>query len=225
MVDRFSMPLSRSAATTLVGASVLYQARSFARNREIFRAGELRDGVYFLLEGWACRCTILSDGTRAITRLLLPGDFIGLQSVYAERHSSSIVSLSACRLGLCARSNFVENIKSSDDELANVFCLLAEQEQAVESHMAAVCRLPSVRRIAWLARHLLERGAQAGLSDGTSLAMPLTQSDIADALGMSVVHTNKSIAKLQQANVLNWSRSHLTVLNQERLDSYVGLPI
>lgn len=73
---------------------------------------------------------------------------------------------------------------------------------------------------AWLASYLLERASSQGLTQhGATLKVPITQLVIPDATGLSLVHVNKTLARIERAGILNWSRSEPTILNFDALDA------
>ena len=105
---------------------------------------------------------------------------------------------------------------------------------------SAVCLLLSERRhdaieiaserIAALLLHLHRRATRLGLGDAAdsgAIAFPLTQSHIADALGLSLIHTNRSLRKLHRAGLHHIEAGRLTILNPkalERLSEYYNQP-
>ena len=74
-------------------------------------------------------------------------------------------------------------------------------------------RLPAKARLAHLLLELWHRLELIGHNDGKWLEMPMTQNDLADTLGLSLVHTNRSLAELRKSGVITVSKSHIKLEN------------
>ena len=61
-----------------------------------------------------------------------------------------------------------------------------------------------------------------GLVRGNSLALPLTQEQLADTIGFSLVHTNKTLKNLRRSGAFKWNGSTLEGLDEEKLIDLVG---
>ena len=77
---------------------------------------------------------------------------------------------------------------------------------------------PAIERVAWAFMHLFRRIDALGLAEGRdTIPLPFRQQDLADALGLSLVHTNKTLAKLRERQVATWSGGLLRISNLEAL--------
>lgn len=112
----------------------------------------------------------------------------------------------------------------------SVTWLAAREESNVDENLLSTGRRNASERIAALLFHLHRRATWLGLAnpvDGGSIAFPLTQSHIADALGLSLIHTNRSLRKLHRAGLHHIEAGRLTILNPkalERLSEYYDQP-
>ncbi len=79
--------------------------------------------------------------------------------------------------------------------------------------MLTVGRRTAIERVAALLVHLFKRAASAGLVDGDSIPFPLTQLHIADALGLSVVHTNRVLQRLRKGGFIRLEEQRLAIGN------------
>ena len=71
--------------------------------------------------------------------------------------------------------------------------------------------------VGWALLKLFQRMQGLGLGENRRVPLPFRQQDLADALGLSLVHTNKTLARLRSEGVANWSNGHLTVPDAEAL--------
>ena len=78
--------------------------------------------------------------------------------------------------------------------------------------MVALGQRTARERIAYLAVFLMSRAIDTGMTQqGASLALTVTQTQIADMLGLSLVHTNRTLQALRQANLIGWTLSEITI--------------
>lgn len=168
--------------------------------------GETDGPLMTLLAGWAFRFKTLRDGRRQILNFLLPGDFIGLQQKMTDAASHGVESLTRVRLCLFRR-DAVWKLHTDCPSLGfDVTWLAAQEESLVDNNLLSVGRHSARERVAAL---LLALYGRASLHDPQAatdgIAFPITQQHLADALGLSLVHTNKTLRKLVSAGLCEWS--------------------
>ncbi|MBP7452168.1 MAG: Crp/Fnr family transcriptional regulator [Ottowia sp.] len=155
--------------------------------------------LFTVYAGWAFRFKTLADGRRQILNFLLPGDFVGLQAEFSDASTHGVEALTDVQLCVFPQAGlwpiFHEHPKLGYD----ITWLCASEEQLVDENLVTVGQRSATERIATLLIHLARRAERVGLTDEAgSFAFPLTQQHIADALGLSLVHTNKTLRKLAQ---------------------------
>jgi CRP-like cAMP-binding protein len=177
------------------------------KQREVrVRAGEMliREGqtdslLYTLLDGWAFRFKTLSDGRRQILNFLLAGDFIGVQQKMGDVAAHGVESLTDAVFCVFQRDALWELHRRSPSMGFNVTWLTAHKESMVDDRLLSVGRRSAEERIATLLILLFKRAAALQADGGTAgVPFPLTQQHVADGLGLSLVHTNKTLRKLEQ---------------------------
>lgn len=175
--------------------------------------GESDGPLLTLLSGWAFRFKTLPDGRRQILNFLLPGDFIGLQQKMTDAASHGVEALS--RVRLCSfQRNTVWTLHRELPSLGyDITWLAAHEEALVDNNLLSVGRHNALERIATV---LLVLHARASVHEpcapGRGVLFPVTQQHLADALGLSLVHTNKTMRRLARAGLCDWQpgpRLHL----------------
>src|SRR3546814_11212233 len=83
-------------------------------------------------------------------------------------------------------------------------CMWVTDEEALDGNLYDLERRKAVERIVHCALYLFHRGGQTGLSRKNTLEIPVTQSQLADSLGISLVHTNKTLQSLRKRRILDW---------------------
>ena len=111
----------------------------------------------------------------------------------------------------------------------NVTWLCASEEQLVDENLVTVGRRNAAERIAMLLIHLWRRAERLGLVDEQGgVEFPLTQQHIADALGLSLVHTNKTLRKLERVGLHEIKSARLRLLDPlalQRIADYYAKPM
>ena len=157
-----------------------------------------RDGrLATLFAGWAFRYKTLRDGRRQILNFLLPGDFIGLQQKMAGESPHGVEALTEVLLCTFPRDALWRLHRQLPSLGYDITWLAAHEESIVDENLISVGRRTAAERVAMLLIRLYKRAAAlqpAGA--GRSVPFPITQQHIADALGLSLVHTNQTLRRL-----------------------------
>ncbi|SFE62070.1 cAMP-binding domain of CRP or a regulatory subunit of cAMP-dependent protein kinases [Paracidovorax wautersii] len=180
----------------------------------LIRERQLNARLYTLYSGWAMRYKTLSDGRRQILNFLLPGDLAGLQQQFGEVSSHGVEAITDCHFCLfeddALWSLYREHARMGYD----VTWLAAREESLVDENLLTTGRRSAPERVAMLLMQLHRRLERLGLTaaDG-SAPFPINQQHIADALGLSLVHTNKTLRRLAQMGLHELSGGRLRILN------------
>lgn len=161
--------------------------------------------LYTVLSGWGFRYKVLDDGRRQIMNFVMPGDFLGLQSGLFGEMQHSVQSLSRMLLCVFERDALGRLFTASTRLSYDITWIAAREEQILESHMLSIGRRSAEERAAYLIAFLYQRGRRCGLIDQGGPIVPFTQTHLADTLGLSLVHTNKTLRKLQDRHAIRWS--------------------
>ena len=161
--------------------------------------GQTDAPLYTLLSGWAFRFKTLSDGRRQILNFLLAGDFIGVQQKMGDAAAHGVVTLTDSEFCVFQRDALWALHRQSPTMGFNITWLTAHEESLVDDTLLSVGRRSAEERIATLLIQLYKRAAALQTDGGASgVPFPLTQQHIADGLGLSLVHTNKTLRKLER---------------------------
>ncbi len=175
--------------------------------------------IYTILSGWAFRYRTLEDGRRQILNFALPSDFLGLQNALFKSMKHSVEALTTLTLCTFDRHEIWE-IYNNHPELAyDITWIASREESIVGDNLVSVGRRTGIERVAYVLLHLYVRAVQLGLTRRNELRLPITQQQLADALGLSIVHTNKTIQKLTKLGLIQWRQGTLKIFNQEELSN------
>ena len=142
---------------------------------------------------------------------IFPGDFIGLQAgVLGEMHHS-VEATSPMTLCVFDRSEFFNFFKGNPARAFDITWMAAVEEHFLGDSLATVGQRTALEAVSWALLKLFQRGAGLGLVESSRMPLPFRQQDLADALGLSLVHTNKTLAKLRSRQLASWSDGMLQV--------------
>jgi len=192
--------------------SLKRRERRLGAGASLIDEGQTDAPLYTLLQGWAFRFKTLSDGRRQILSILLAGDFIGVQQKMGEAAAHGVETLTDAVFCVFERDALWELHRRSPTMGFNVTWLTAHEESMVDDTLLSVGRRSAEERLASVLILLFKRAAALQPDGGTGgVVFPLTQQHLADALGLSLVHTNKTLRRLERRGLhhLEQGRLHL----------------
>lgn len=168
-----------------------------------------------LVSGWACRHRLLGDGRRQIINFILPGDAIGnLEEPSLPSDSSSTALTNASSVDATALTTAAASGQSVHRGLTRAIRLLALHEAALMSdHIVRLGRQTAYERMVHLMLEFHHRLQIAGLATNDSFPMPLTQEVMADSLGLSVVHVNRTLQQVRRDGLLEIRSGQVKLLD------------
>jgi len=178
--------------------------------------------LYTVLKGWAFRYKMLDDGRRQILNFALPADLVGLQGAVMREMEHSVEALTDVVLCVFPRAKLWELYSTYPSLAFDLTWLASREEQIIDENLMNVGRRTARERIAFLLLHLYARAGESGLVSGNTAEFPFTQQHLADTLGMSLVHTNKTLRRLSAANVFRWKERVFEMLNRPALVEFAG---
>lgn len=163
----------------------------------IVEEGAADSPLFSLFDGWAFRYKSLPDDRRQILNFLVPGDVIGFQANMLGDVAHGVEALTDVILCQHSRSRIWELYRNHPELAFDTTWLTAKEEWLIDEVLLSVGRRSAAERIAMLIIHLFKRSRSLLPEASGVVPLPVTQQHIADALGLSLVHTNKTIRRLQ----------------------------
>lgn len=194
---------------------------------ESFKSGELIADVgatiltegsnsahfYTVLDGWVFRYKTLTDGRRQILNYGLPGDLVGLQGAVSDVMHHSVEALTSARLCIFSRDALWTLYSRFPSLSFDVTWLASREERLLDEQLLTIGQRKAEERIAFVLLRLFRRAQHVELAGERSVELPLTQQHLADTLGFSLVHTNKTLKRLEARRLFRWRGRQLTVLD------------
>jgi CRP/FNR family transcriptional regulator, anaerobic regulatory protein len=171
-----------------------------------------RGGLYTVLEGMMMRYRSLADGRRQIVNFMFPGDLVGLQAAFGETATHSVEALRPSRLCIFNSPRYFDIVAAQPRLAYDITWLAAKEESALEEHLVALGQRSARERVTYLAVWLLQRARGTCVVDSQNrLEVTITQTQIADMLGLSLVHTNRTIKGLERSGEVLWRQNSITI--------------
>jgi CRP-like cAMP-binding protein len=172
-------------------------ARVVSAHTDLIREGDKPGPVFIVLEGWACRYKLLPEGGRQITAFLLPGDTCDLHVSILQHMDHSIATLTKANVAVIP-SLLLEQLTETHPGITRALWWTQLVDEAVlRAWIVSLGRRDAVQRVAHLLSELWQRALAVGLVVDDILRLPITQMDIADALGLTNIHVNRVLQDLR----------------------------
>lgn len=179
--------------------------------------------LYTVLSGWGFRYKLLPDGRRQILNYLVPGDLVGLQGSLIGEMQHSVEALSPMLLCVFEREKLSELYRSHPGLAYDITWIASREERMLDENLLSLGRRTALERAAYLLAFVASRARSVGLDGGgKSIEVPITQQHMADTLGLSLVHTNKTVRKLAARNLVAWRERGCGVLDLQGLMEVAG---
>ena len=214
--------LDRLEAEAFAGLAV--ERRQYNRHHVIRREGDPADHVYLLLEGWvACRLDT-ADGGHQIVKVHLPGDVLGAPSLALSQAAESLIALNQTSVDVIPSSRLGELFLRSP-RLAAAMFLSAQQERIwLMDRLTSIGRTSAAQRLAAFLVSIHDRLSKIAPMASSTFELPLSQIELADVLGITTVHANRTIQQLERRGMISRSGRSVTLGDLDALRSFSGVP-
>lgn len=198
-------------------SNLSHRIESRAAGLDIVTKGEVVNFVFIIESGWAIRYRLLDDGRRQIMNFMLPGDCFDMMSLTKAASDHSVSAASEVVLRRIKANDFFTAIQG-DNHLSMAFWWVATQEEAIlREQIVRNGRMSAKERLGNL---ILELNRRLSVSTGrqdNSVFIPITQTHLADALGLSSVHISRSLSKLVREGYIAQESWGIQILRREAL--------
>lgn len=196
--------------------------RAVKSRSQVLREGDKPRVAHVLLHGHTFRYRMLVDGRRQITAILVPGDVCDLEAVMRGRADYSVGALTDCILGEIPAERIADPT-THDPEMTRALWRRSLRDQAISREwLVNMGRRDALEKISNLICELRFRLASVGLASDIAFQLHLTQSELADVLGLSCVHINRVLQQLRRSGLIQLSDGTLTVLDVALLEAVAG---
>jgi CRP-like cAMP-binding protein len=212
---RVNSKLSEDDAAAL--RSLRAQIKELPEETVIVREGERATRCCVILRGFAYRAKVAENGKRQILSFHPAGDMPDLQGLFLDRMDHDLVTLSRARLGFIEQ-RAIHQLIDARPSIARALWRETLVDAAVyREWIVSLGTRMAAGRIAHLIAELRQRMTAIGLTADNEFEFPITQSRLAEALGLSVVHVNRVLQSLRAEGVLDIQKNVVKLRDIEKL--------
>ena len=215
MANRFVDKLRGFAKLTDAEAAALEAATAhpstYALRKDIIREGDRPGPVIVMLSGWAIRYKVLPNGSRQIMAFMMPGDSCDLHIGLVDQMDHSIQTVTEGQVAMVARAEMDRLMTAHAGIARAMYISQLVDEGTLRAWIISMGRRSSTERVAHLLLELYLRARNIGLTQEASMQLPLTQTVLADALGMTPVHINRVLQSLRRQGAVELQRGVLKI--------------
>ena len=186
------------------------------RGDTIISAGQRGPPAFLIRHGIAYCSTTLDDGRRAITDILLPGDIVGIDNIVMAHSVNAVIA--SCNLSYQPLSgNALREMMGNPLIAMRVLALSCEVRQRACGHLLVLARLDAREKMSTFILGIYDRLRHRDLISRPTFNIELRQDEIADHLGMTVVHVSRTLRRLRGEKLVVVARQVVIILDVKRL--------
>ena len=217
LIRRLTVSTSLEAADIEAIVRLPMIVKDLPAQAAIAREGEKPAQCCLLIDGFACRSKTTDVGKRQILSIHIPGDVPDLQSLHLHTMDHDLTTLSASRVVFIAHDS-LRAITRERPLVAEALWRETLIDAAVfREWIVNVGRRPATSRMAHFLAEIGKRIEAVGLAHADEYDLPMTQIDMADALGLSPVHVNRVIQELRRSGVLELRKHAVSIRDLPQL--------
>ena len=183
----------------------------------IMMEGASSPQLFTVLSGVGLRFKLLENGRRQVINFLFPGDFIGLQAGVMGKLSHNVEATTNMLLCAFQRTDLWRLFRNHPERAYDLTWVAAVEEHFLGETIASIGQRNALEKVAWALLRIYQRLEAVGMGGKGRANWPMRQQDLADALGLSLVHTNKTLAELRSIQAVTWQSGAINIPDLEYL--------
>lgn len=196
--------------------------RPFRRGEDIVAQGCIHDGLSILIEGFALRYRVLADGRRQGLDIALPGDIMGSPGCFLGATLNTVTTLTRGAVAFVASAELA-SLLTDLPQLSMALVRSATSEAArLSEHLVDVGRRSACERLAHFLLEFSTRLVASGIGTANAFALPVSQVQLADIVGLSIPHTNRVLKRLCREELLEMAGRRIQIKDRRALAALAG---
>jgi CRP-like cAMP-binding protein len=209
--------VSLSAQEEQAIRDLVSEVRKYRADEIVVRNGQPLHVSMMLLDGWMARVKDLPSGERQVTELHVAGDFTDIHGFTLRCLDHDVVTMSDCTIGIVPHER-IRDITEKHPRLARVYWFMTNLDAAIQREWAlSLGQRSAISRMAHLFCEMYERLHVVGQANGEGYDFPLTQRELSECLGLTVVHANRTIQELRRRGLIELENRTLNIRDRKGL--------
>jgi CRP-like cAMP-binding protein len=188
----------------------------------LYREGDEHDSVYTLFDGFVKLYKTLENGKIQVMRFASPGDLLGFQGDCTGPMHHGAQALTDCLLCAFPKDRLSKMLCEHMEVASEMITKNARIMAVCQEHLLSTGARNARERIAFtlfelnhrmkmLAKFRSDRGVPS------TVYLPLTQEDLADAVGLTPIHVNRTLKKMKDEKLIQCGKGKIIVLDADAL--------
>lgn len=215
-LSNFGLPAEDREAIRRIDGEI----RTFRRHEDIIKAGETPGFSVVVLRGFLQRYVSRRDGSRQIHSFYIPTDAPSLETLHIQRTDNNLCAVVSSEIGLIPHSALHQLMSERPKVLSAIWRSVLMQSSIYREWLTRNSRLAADAGMAHLFCEIYTRCHAAGVANGEGCEVPLTQEMLADALGLTGVHVNRTLQNLRDTGMVEHKSGRLFVYDFEQLATF-----
>lgn len=198
---------------------LIAETRRIRADEVLIRAGQELNCSLLLLDGWLLRSKDLPSGERQVLEIHVSGDFADLHGFTLKRLDHDVISVSECTIAVVPHDRLMELVEKHPG-LTRTYWLLTNIDAAISRELTlSLGQRSAISRMAHLFCELHVRLGVVGKTRGNTFDFPLTQRELSECLGLTVVHVNRTLQELRRTGLIEAENRHIKILDKPQLEA------
>jgi CRP-like cAMP-binding protein len=217
MVRKFATRASLDEQDRRALLELPYQTRTIEMSRYIAREGDRSPGATLILSGLAIRHRVTVEGTRQIMSVHIPGDFVDLEGALLDVADHNVQALTRCEVAVVPREAIIKLVDGHPRVGRAMWVDTLIDGAIFREWIVNVGRRSARAAMAHLLCEFARRLEAAGLVEEYAYELPMSQEQLADALGITPVHVNRTLRELDREGLIQRERRFIRIPDWEKL--------
>ena len=194
-----------------------YTLRTLEPSSYTIREADPPEACAVLLSGFAYRQKLTGDGARQIVALHIPGDALDFQNLFLDVSDHSVQMLTRAEVAFVPRGDLQALARSRSGVGHAILVKILVEASVFREWVLNVGRRDSRARLAHLLCELAVRLDAEGLAQEYGYELPMTQEQLADAVGLTPVHVNRTLKALEAEGLITRTRRNISFPNWQQM--------
>ncbi|MDB2439690.1 Crp/Fnr family transcriptional regulator [Hellea sp.] len=221
LIDSLASNFEIDADATGVLEDVEMTPKRLLKGQSLFRTGDVVTNLFCVAEGWMTAAAELEDGERQLLNFHVPIDLAGLEFLSESKATSTMTAFENSLIYLIPVSQFLSGLQRSPRASLSLLNVLGRRYITMQDRICVFAHGDAKAKIAYLLLGLRSKQLRNKFKNPNVLRLPLTQPDIADALGLSPVTVSREFTKLTKAGFVEYNRNEITIKDVSALEACV----